>query len=87
MAWQPVAARRGRPEQNLEALRNYAKILHLPQHMLWFDLPGQSRFMRPSEAGTGTSGRLIVRSNAMRFCLQILVWTHSNCFVGCACRR
>jgi transcriptional regulator with XRE-family HTH domain len=33
----------GKPEQNLEALRNYAKILHLPQHLLWFDLPGQSR--------------------------------------------
>jgi len=33
----------GKPEQNLEALRNYTKILHLPQHLLWFDLPGQSR--------------------------------------------
>ncbi|UOX89684.1 hypothetical protein MUY14_03335 [Amycolatopsis sp. FBCC-B4732] len=33
----------GKPEQNLETLRNYAKILHLPQHLLWFDFPGQSR--------------------------------------------
>jgi hypothetical protein len=33
----------GKREQNLETLGNYAKILHLPQHMLWFDLPGQSR--------------------------------------------
>jgi DNA-binding XRE family transcriptional regulator len=33
----------GKPEQNLETLRNYARILHLPQHLLWFDLPGQSR--------------------------------------------
>jgi hypothetical protein len=33
----------GKPEQNLDALRDYAKILHLPQHLLWFDLPGQSR--------------------------------------------
>jgi hypothetical protein len=33
----------GPPEQNLKTLRNYARILHLPQRMLWFDLPGQSR--------------------------------------------
>lgn len=33
----------GKPEQNLENLRNYARILHLPQHLLWFDFPGQSR--------------------------------------------
>jgi DNA-binding XRE family transcriptional regulator len=37
----------GKPEQNLEALRNYARILHLPQHMLWFDFPGQSRLRSP----------------------------------------
>jgi transcriptional regulator with XRE-family HTH domain/tetratricopeptide (TPR) repeat protein len=36
----------GKPEQNLEALRNYAEALHLPQRMLWFDFPGQSR-LRP----------------------------------------
>ncbi len=33
----------GKSEQNIETLRNYARILHLPQHLLWFDLPGQSR--------------------------------------------
>lgn len=33
----------GKPEQNIETLRNYARILHLPQHLLWFDFPGQSR--------------------------------------------
>lgn len=33
----------GRPEQNLETLQNYARILRLPQDLLWFDLPGQSR--------------------------------------------
>jgi tetratricopeptide (TPR) repeat protein len=33
----------GKPEQNLEALRNYAKALSLPQRMLWFDFPGYSR--------------------------------------------
>jgi len=33
----------GKPEQNLDTLRRYAKALHLPQHLLWFDLPGQSR--------------------------------------------
>ncbi|MGH3761187.1 MAG: XRE family transcriptional regulator [Actinophytocola sp.] len=44
-----------RPEQNLETLRNYARILHLPQHLLWFDLPGQSRLKssRPSSVRTG----------------------------------
>jgi len=45
----------GKPEQNLETLRNYAKILHLPQHLLWFDFPGQSRLMSPqSPVDTGT---------------------------------
>jgi 8-oxo-dGTP pyrophosphatase MutT (NUDIX family) len=34
----------GKLEQhNFEVLRYYAVTLHLPQHMLWFDLPGQSR--------------------------------------------
>jgi hypothetical protein len=33
----------GKPEQNLEPLRHYAMVLHLPQQKLWFDLPGQSR--------------------------------------------
>jgi transcriptional regulator with XRE-family HTH domain len=37
----------GKPEQNLETLRHYAKVLHLPQYMLWFDFPGQSRLNRP----------------------------------------
>ncbi|WP_245614228.1 hypothetical protein [Actinokineospora inagensis] len=32
-----------KPEQNLDTLQRYAQILHLPQEMLWFDLPGQSR--------------------------------------------
>jgi tetratricopeptide (TPR) repeat protein/DNA-binding XRE family transcriptional regulator len=47
----------GKPEQNLDILRNYARILHLPQHMLWFDFPGQSRLRspQPAEAGTGAS--------------------------------
>jgi transcriptional regulator with XRE-family HTH domain len=39
----------GKAEQNLEVLRNYAKILHLPQHLLWFDLPGQSRLRSSPE--------------------------------------
>jgi hypothetical protein len=37
----------GKPEQNLETLRNYAQILHLPQHLLWFDFPGHGR-LRPA---------------------------------------
>ncbi|WP_285505126.1 helix-turn-helix transcriptional regulator [Actinokineospora sp. NBRC 105648] len=37
----------GRPKQNLEALRAIAQKLHLPQHLLWFDLPEQSRLTPP----------------------------------------
>jgi transcriptional regulator with XRE-family HTH domain len=36
----------GPSEENLKTLRNYAKILHLPQSMLWFDFPGQTRLAR-----------------------------------------
>lgn len=51
----------GKPEQNLETLRNYARILHLPQRMLWFDLPGQSRFTRHRvESNSARSSGLIV---------------------------
>jgi hypothetical protein len=38
----------GKPEHNLETLRDYAKVLGLPQHMLWFDLPGQTRRAIPT---------------------------------------
>jgi transcriptional regulator with XRE-family HTH domain len=34
----------GKPEQNLETLRNYAEALHLPRNLLWFDFPGERRF-------------------------------------------
>lgn len=33
----------GKAEHNLQVLRAYAKILHIPQRFLWFDFPGQSR--------------------------------------------
>jgi len=42
----------GKPEHNLAAHRHYALTLHLPRHMLWFKLPGQSR-----PAGAIRSGR------------------------------
>lgn len=53
------------PEQNHKILCHYAKVLHLPQHMLWFDLPGQSRLRLPQPAETGagafaTSSGLVV---------------------------
>lgn len=48
----------GKAEQNLETLRNYARILHLPQHLLWFDLPGQSRLNPPRRSHA--TGSLIV---------------------------
>lgn len=48
----------GKPEQNLETLRNYARILHLPQHLLWFDFPGQSRLAaRRANVSNGDSNR------------------------------
>jgi DNA-binding XRE family transcriptional regulator len=49
----------GRPEQNLETLRNYARILHLPLHLLWFDLPGQSRLTTPR--ATSSNGLTVPR--------------------------
>jgi tetratricopeptide (TPR) repeat protein len=52
-----------KPEENLETLRNYARILHLPQHLLWFDFPGQSRFTvsQPSvESSANASSGLVV---------------------------
>lgn len=33
----------GKPEENLGTLRAYAEILSIPQYVLWFDLPGQTR--------------------------------------------
>lgn len=49
----------GKPEQNLEVLRNYARILHLPQHLLWFNLPGQSRLTLPRDNSSNSSSGLI----------------------------
>ncbi|UVS81259.1 helix-turn-helix transcriptional regulator [Actinokineospora sp. UTMC 2448] len=54
----------GKPEQNLETLRNYARILHLPQHLLWFDLPGQSRLTGP-RSEPASRGDLLVASTGM----------------------
>jgi tetratricopeptide (TPR) repeat protein len=48
----------GKPEQNLEKLRNYVSILRLPSHLLWFDLPGQTRLNRPNT----TNGSLVLAS-------------------------
>lgn len=44
---------KGKPEHDLENLRNYARILHLPPQLLWFDLVGQSR-RATSVRGSGT---------------------------------
>jgi len=54
----------GKPEHNLETLRHYAKTLHLPQRLLWFDLSRQSRLSRskPSliEDGVITPPRVLL---------------------------
>ncbi|MCK2240191.1 MULTISPECIES: bacterial transcriptional activator domain-containing protein [unclassified Crossiella] len=44
-----------RQEENLSTLRNYAKILHLPQDRLWFDLPGTSRLRLPTSSRVSAS--------------------------------
>ncbi|WP_133847322.1 tetratricopeptide repeat protein [Labedaea rhizosphaerae] len=44
------------PEQNLKTLQNYARILHIPQSLLWFDLPGQSRVAARARIPSKTSG-------------------------------
>ncbi len=54
----------GKPEQNFEVLQAYAKILHLPQHLLWFDLPGQSRLNPPQSSPA--AGTLIVPASRDR---------------------
>lgn len=46
----------GPPEENLFWLRNWARTLHLPQHLLWFDLPGQSRLTLPDSSGRNQTG-------------------------------
>lgn len=52
----------GKPEQNLETVRDFARILHLPQHLLWFDLPGQSRLRRSKNAQGGNGGLIVPKS-------------------------
>jgi hypothetical protein len=54
----------GKPEQNIETLRNYARILHLPQHLLWFDLPGKSRLvaLRADSTSVASSGVTVPRA-------------------------
>ncbi|MGH3869993.1 MAG: helix-turn-helix transcriptional regulator [Pseudonocardiaceae bacterium] len=53
----------GKPEQNLETLRNFARILHLPQRLLWFDLPGQSRLKATPQSSRGGAAGLVVPSS------------------------
>ncbi|WP_143254635.1 hypothetical protein [Amycolatopsis azurea] len=50
----------GKPEENLGNLRNYAKILHLPQHLLWFDFPGESRLRIPRTANAGHESNKLI---------------------------
>jgi hypothetical protein len=45
-------------ENNFKVLQYYAVTLYLPQHMLWFDLPGQSRLKPPPSSRA--IGELIV---------------------------
>jgi tetratricopeptide (TPR) repeat protein len=40
----------GEPEQNLKTLARYAKIMHIPEDKLWFDLPGSRRTVQAADA-------------------------------------
>jgi hypothetical protein len=64
----------GKPEQNLEALRNYTRILHLPQHMLWFDFPGQTRLTSPQPHADAVAANGVVTDSrdAERLAAEIL---------------
>lgn len=42
----------GKPERNLDNLINYARALHLPEHLLWFKFPGQKLRMPQSPSTT-----------------------------------
>lgn len=63
----------GKTDESIKTLQNWARILHLPQHLLWFDLPGQSRLNSPqSSRGTGkllsiSSGPAMDRREFMLF--------------------
>lgn len=54
----------GKSEQNLETLRAYAKILRMPQHMLWFDFPGQTRLV-DREDSIGRMSRLALLASSL----------------------
>jgi transcriptional regulator with XRE-family HTH domain len=73
----------GKAEQNLEVLRNYARILHLPQHMLWFDLPEQSRLNPPSSPDA--TDKMVVPASwedavvaSARQSLEFLAWAQDD---------
>jgi len=63
----------GKAEQNLETLRNYARILHLPQHLLWFDLSKLSRISRP---------KIAIISNTISVTSQSLLPDNSDTLTG-----
>ena len=60
----------GKPEQNLETLQNYARILRIPQHLLWFDFPGQSRLKVPRTADANRRNTLRFSALRIRACRQ-----------------
>jgi len=53
----------GKPERNLDNLINYARALHLPQHLLWFKFPGQKlrapQSPRTAEVITSSNGLVV----------------------------
>lgn len=66
----------GKAEQNLELLQEWAAILHLPQPMLWFDLPGQSRLQSSDVRPAFAVGDLVVTTAGES--IDFLTWLESG---------
>ena len=54
----------GKPEQNLETLRAFAETLRIPQHMLWFDFPGQTRIVDREDSFERLSNLALIASSS-----------------------
>lgn len=63
---------KGKPEQNLDILINYATTMRLPPSMLWFDLPGRSRQAQAFEVAEDAIMEAAKESG------RLLSWTESG---------
>lgn len=54
------------PEWNIKIVEGYAEILHVPPHLLWFDLEGQARSSSQSlpQSQSNSTSLIVVESNS-----------------------